>query len=475
VGEALRPGTGRAPVSWQSDLACPGKIPDKNGMTTMHLSRRRFLTSTATLAAAAPFLLPSRLWSAETRPNDRLALGFIGNGTQGRGLMGGFLGRKDTQTIAVCDVDTHRRENARKIVEDHYAKQNNSGYAGCAAYGDFRELLARKDLDAVVIATPDHWHALIAIAASQAGKDIYCEKPLCQSIHEARAMVNAVRRQQRVFQTGSMQRSSKEFRLACELVRNGRLGKIQRVEVAVGGPGRPCDLPTEADEPGLDWNFWLGPAPQRGYHSELSPRGVHSHFPNWRNYREYGGGMVTDWGAHHFDIAQWGLGMDESGPTEIFPADQPNAQSGVRFTYANGIEVTHKSGNGVWFFGSEGKIYVNRGKFELWLGQEEKTNPAAKLGDELNRVEKAYLADAKVRLYKSDDHKAEWLACVKSRAKPLCDVEVGARTVTVCHLVNLAYYHGRKLQWNPKTERFAGGTGDPRWLDVAHRDPWKLA
>src|ERR1051325_5397618 len=237
-------------------------------MTTPRSTRRAFLKQAATLTAVVPFILPSRVGSAETKPNDRLALGFIGNGTQGRGLMGGFLGRKDTQTIAVCDVDTHRRDHARKLVEDHYAKQNQAGYQGCAAYGDFRELLARKDLDAVVIATPDHWHALIAIAASKAGKDIYCEKPLCESIHEARAMVNAVRHNQRVFQTGSMQRSSKEFRVACELVRNGRIGKIQRVEVAVGGPGKPCDLPTEPDEPGLDWNFWLGPAPWRGYHSE---------------------------------------------------------------------------------------------------------------------------------------------------------------------------------------------------------------
>src|SRR5262245_51009620 len=330
-------------------------------MTTKRLTRRSFVQSATVLTSAAPFLLPARVWSADSKPNDRLTLGFIGNGTQGRGLMGGFLGRKDTQTLAVCDVDTTRRENAKKIVEDHYAKQNDASFKGCAAYNDFRELLDRKDIDAVVIATPDHWHALIAIAAARAGKDIYCEKPLCESIHEARAMVQAVRQHQRVFQTGSMQRSSKEFRIACELVRNGHIGRVQRVEVAVGGPGVPCDLPTEADEPGLDWNLWLGPAPLRGYHSELSPRGVHKHFPNWRNYREYGGGMVTDWGAHHFDIAQWGLGMDESGPTEIFPVTDPKATHGVHFTYANGVEVVHNSGNGVWFHGTEGKIYVNRG------------------------------------------------------------------------------------------------------------------
>ncbi|HEY2953175.1 MAG TPA: Gfo/Idh/MocA family oxidoreductase [Verrucomicrobiae bacterium] len=439
--------------------------------STKHFSRRTFLQSTVTVAATAPFLLPSRIWSAETKPNDRLALGFIGNGTQGRGLMGGFLGRKEIQVVAVCDVDTTRRENAKKIVEDHYAKQKAEDYKGCAAYPEFRELLGRKDIDAVVIATPDHWHAFIAIAAAKAGKDIYCEKPLCESIHEARAMVNAVRKNKRVFQTGSMQRSSKEFRTACELVRNGSIGKIKSVEVSVGGPGVPCDLPTEADEPGLNWDLWLGPAPKRGYHSELSPRGVHKHFPNWRNYREYGGGMVTDWGAHHFDIAQWGLGMDESGPTEIFPADKPNAKHGVRFTYANGVEVIHKDGNGIWFHGTEGRIFVNRGKFELWRGDQQ----MAKTPADCDAAAKQYLNESSVRLYKSDNHGSDFLASIKSRKPPICDVEVGARTVTVCHLVNLAYYHGQKMKWDPKKEQFVEGAGDNKWLDVSQRDPWKVA
>jgi len=385
--------------------------------------------------------------------------------------MGGFLGRKDTQVVAVCDVDTSRRDNGRKQVEDHYAKQTGFDYKGCKTYNDFRELLARTDIDAVVIATPDHWHALIAIAAARANKDIYCEKPLCQSIHEARAMVSAVRKNDRIFQTGSMQRSSKEFRTGCELVRNGRIGKLQRIEVGVGGPGKPCDLPTETDEPGLDWNFWLGPAPLRGYHSELSPRGVHKHFPNWRNYREYGGGMVTDWGAHHFDIAQWGMGMDESGPAEILPAKEPNANHGVRLVYANGVEVLHKNAGGVWFYGTEGRVFVDRGKFEFWLGDQQKAKATA----DCDAIAKEYLSDAKTRLYVSTDHKADFLAAVRSRQKPICDVEVGARTVSVCHLVNLAYYHGEKMKWDPKREQFEGGTGNKAWLDVPHRDPWKLS
>src|SRR5438445_12923709 len=230
--------------------------------TTKNLNRRTFLKSTATVAAAAPFLLPSKIWAAETPPSARLNLGFIGVGTQGKGLMGGFLGKKETQTVAVCDVDTTRRENAKKIVEDHYAKQTDKGtFKGCSAYKDFRDLIARKDIDGVVVATPDHWHALVVIAAANAGKDIYCEKPLSLTIPEARAMVNAVRRNHRILQTGSMQRSSGEFRKACELVRNGSLGKIKTVIVGVGPSSKWCDLPGEPMEPGLDWDTWLGPAP----------------------------------------------------------------------------------------------------------------------------------------------------------------------------------------------------------------------
>jgi predicted dehydrogenase len=439
---------------------------------TKSLSRRSFLKSAAIATTAAPFVLPSRIWSAETKPNDRITLGFIGMGTQNRGLLGGFLTHQQTQVLAVCDVDTTRRENAKKIVEDYYASKNPAGtYKGCATYHDFRELIDRKDIGAVVIATPDHWHAFIAITAANAKKDIYCEKPLCESIRESQAMIKAVRGNDVVFQTGSMQRSSREFRTACELVRNGVIGKIRTVEVAVSGPAVPCNLPTEADEPGLDWDMWLGPAPKRGYNSELSPRGVHKHFPNWRNYREYGGGGVTDWGAHHFDIAQWGLGMDESGPGEIIPPPGwEKAQSGVRLLYASGTEVIHKPGNGIWFHGDDGKIYVNRGKFEFWKGSEQK----AKDAHECEAMSKEFLADARVRLYKSGDHKADWLDCIRSRKGPICDVEVGAHTVNVCQLVNLAYYHGERMKWDPATRQFTGGTGKAEWLDVPQRDPWKV-
>jgi predicted dehydrogenase len=427
--------------------------------TSKQSSRRTFLKSTAVVTAASPFILPSRIWSAEVKPSDRLTLGCIGMGTQGKGLMSGFLGRKETQVVAVCDVDTNRREDARKRVEDHYAKQADSGaYKGCATYSDFRALLVRKDIDAVVIATPDHWHAYIAIAAAKAGKDIYCEKPLCESIHEARAMVNAMRQNKRIFQTGSMQRSSKEFHVACELVRNGIVGKISKVDVAVGVPGVPCDLPTEADEPGLDWNMWLGPAPMRGYHSKLSPRGVHKHFPGWRDYREYGGGMVTDWGAHHFDIAQWILDMDKSGPVEILPPEDPKAQKGVRYLYANGVELLHGDPSGVTIKGELGEIFVDRGKIT--------STPESIL--------KEPLGEKDVKLAKSPGHKKNWLECIKTRQRPICDVEIGARSVTVCHLGNLAYWNKRKLKWDPEKWEFPGDAEANGWRDRERREGYGL-
>lgn len=422
-------------------------------------NRRQFLKAAAAATLSAPFISTTS-WAAtgEKGPNDRITLGFIGTGTQGRHLLNSFLPHPNTQVVAVCDVDTTRREHHRKLVNDFYSAKTGKEFKGCDEYKDFRDLLARKDIDAVVIASPDHWHAYQSIAACKAGKDVYCEKPLSLTIHEARAMVKAARKYKRVFQTGSMQRSSGEFLKACELVRNGRIGKVQKVIVDVGGPSVPCDLPEEAMEPGLNWDLWLGPAPMRPYNSVLSPRGVHKHFPNWRNYREYSGGMMTDWGAHHFDIAQWGLGMDESGPVEIIPPADPKATRGLRYVYANGVEMIHGDSGGVLFIGTEGKILVNRGKFEA--------TPES--------IGKEPLTDKDIRLYKSNNHYKDFLDCVLSRKKPICDVEIGCRSVTVCHLGNLAYWNHRPLKWDPAKERFVGDKEANKWLDRSERGPWKV-
>ena len=426
-------------------------------------SRRHFLKATGAASLVAPFLLPAHVWSAETPPSQRLVMGFIGVGTQGRGLLGGFLGNRDVQVVVISDVDTNRRQFSQKNVNDHYAKAKGADYKGCDAVPDFREVIARKDIDAVCVATPDHWHALPVILAANAKKDIYCEKPLSLTIGEARAMANAVRRNNRVCQTGSMQRSSQEFRKACELVRNGFIGKLEKVIADVGGPSKPCDLPGEELEPGLAWDFWLGPAPQRPYNSVLSPRRdpvkiVHQHFPNWRNYREYSGGMMTDWGAHHFDIAQWGLGMDASGPVEIIPPADPKAQKGLKYIYANGVVLEHGTSGGVLFIGDKGTILVNRGKFVA--------TPES-IGAEK-------IPENGIHLYKSGNHLRDFLDCVKSRQRPICDVEIGARSATVCHLGNLAYWNHRTLKWDPAQEQFIGDAEANTWINRTNREPWKL-
>ena len=232
----------------------------------MNPSRRNVIKGVASL----PFILPSRIWAAQTPPSDRLGVGFIGMGIQSRGLLSSFL-HEDVQVVAVCDVDTTRREAARKRVDEHYAAFPASGLPGCAAYNDFRELLARKDIDAVCIATPDHWHAIITLAALRAGKDVYCEKPLTHNIHEAVEVMKAVDANRRVLQTGSMQRSMKEFRVACELVRNGAIGKVERIECSFGDPAIPCDLPEEPMEPGLDWDRGWG-RPRRAPTTRCSAR-----------------------------------------------------------------------------------------------------------------------------------------------------------------------------------------------------------
>ena len=214
-------------------------------------------------ASAVPFIVPANVWGAEVKPSNKIVMGFIGMGKQNRGLLDNFLNQPDVQVVAVCDVDTTRREHHRKLADEFYSIKGDKEYKGCAAYKDFRDVLARKDIDAVCIATPDQWHAIPTLAALEAGYDVYCEKPLTHNIHEAIAVMQSVDKHKRVLQTGSMQRSMEEFRVACELVRNGIIGKVYHVAVGVGGPGKPCDLPEEAMEPGLDWDRWLGPAPMR--------------------------------------------------------------------------------------------------------------------------------------------------------------------------------------------------------------------
>ena len=441
-----------------------------SGMHNPSFSRRRFLQSSA--VASAPFILPSGILSAEVKPNDKISVGFIGMGKQNGGLMNRFMGAKEAICVAVSDCDTTRRNAARDRAN---SRQKNKD---CKIYEDFRELIAREDIDAVCIATPDHWHAIQTIAALDSGKDVYCEKPLTHNVHESVEVMKAVKRNKRVLQTGSMQRSSREFRVACELVRNGVIGKVERTAVNVGPPGVPCDLPTEKMEPGLDWNKWVGPGPMRGYSSVLSPRGVHGHFPNWRNYKEYGGGMVCDWGAHMIDIVHWGLGVDNSGPVATIPAENPKAMKGAQLVYAGDVPLMHGTGMGSSFYGTEGRVECHRGRIGLWLGEKLIAGRTGgdrnvNLGRELDKMESEYLKDAKVKLYRSNSHIPDFLNSMRTRKKSCTHEIIGARTSIACHLLNQTYYNHAVIKWNPKKNTFAKG-GDPKWLTRDYRGEWDV-
>lgn len=424
------------------------------------ISRRSFLkTSTA---IAIPTVIASTAIGRDGRAaaGERISVGIIGTGKMCSGFhQNTLLGFDDVQIAAVCDVDTTRRQLAKKKVEAKYGGRTD--YRGCDEYNDFREVIARKDIDAVLIATPDFWHAIPIIEACKAGKDVYCEKPLTLTLMEAKRCIDAVRKHGRVMQTGSQQRSSVfgPFRKACELVRSGRIGKIESVTVGVGGPSRWCDLPEEPLEPGLDWNMWQGPAAERPYNSILSARGgISKPWPQWRAYREYSGGGHTDMGAHHYDIAQWALGMDASGPVEIIPPEDPSKGAGVRYIYANGVEMTHGGPSGCTFTGTEGTLRIDRGHLS--------SDPEGAI--------KEPLADDEVHLYDSPGHHRDWINCIRQRERPVADVEIGARSVTVCHLGNLAYWHGRKLKWDPQKWNFGDDQEANGWLDYDRRDPWQL-
>jgi predicted dehydrogenase len=447
------------------------------------VNRRKFLKRTAVAAWGAmsfPNIVPASAIGKDgaIAPSNRITLGFIGTGGHGyRKLLRGFLSASDTesegkggssvQVVAVCDVDTLKRKRAQDRVEEHYTNQQTKGrFKGCMDYNDFRDLLARDDIDAVVIATPEHSHAIPVIQAAQSGKDIYCEKPLSYSIAEARAMVNAVRRYGRVFQTGSQQRSDRNFRFACELVRNGYIGEVQTVKIGIPGPPIECNLPGEPVPHYLDWDLWLGPALWRPYNAGLaSPITGRPAGTDWRYYREYSGGGLTNWGAHHFDIAQWGMGMDDTGPVEIIPPDGKDYKQ-LTYKYANGIimariesdETISSRFSGVLFIGTKGRVEVTRRNLRTW--------PENLINNQIGPNE--------IHLYESKNHYTNWLSCILTRSKPICDVEIGCRSVTIGHLGNIAYQLERPLKWDPKQELFVNDPYANRLLSRPMRSPWHL-
>ncbi len=413
-------------------------------------SRRTFLKTAAVTsgALAVPYFVPKRAFGA----NERIVTAHIGVGGMGRNNLRGQIDR----AAALCDVEQKHLDQAAKMCTDKGKKVD--------LYTDFRRILDRDDIDAVFVCTPDHWHAPISIAACQAGKDVYCEKPMTLTIPEGRAMVKAARENKRVLQNGSQQRSASNFRRACELVRNGAIGDVHTVLVGISGANHPGKLGPDGDPPStLDYNFWLGPAPTRPYNSKR----VHYNFRFWR---DYSGGQQTNWGAHHLDIAQWGLGMDESGPKSVTCISatigehhEVTEKCRIEYEYEGGIKLLLGQGErdipqGTTFIGSKGKIHVNRGKLEA--------DPKEILDTELG-------SDA-IRLYESRSHHGNFLDCIKSRELPICDVEVGHRSSTVCHLANLAVDAGEgvKLVWDPVAEKFVGNEQANEMLSRPQRD-WR--
>ena len=434
----------------------------KNKKQSAPITRRSFLLS-STLAAGAFTLVPRKVLGGKgyVSPGDKINMGIIGTGIQAKGLFERFAELPDVQITACCDVDSQKLEQFRKKAELYYAAEAvKNKYNGCKTFENYEELIIQPDIDAVGIFTPDHWHAIQAIAAMKAGKDVYCEKPMAHTIAEGRAMVEATRKYNRVFQTGSMQRSWWAFRHACELVRNNYIGGIKKILVNVGDPAIACDLEGEPTPKNLNWDRWLGPAPKRPYNQILSPPVEKTHFPMWRKYSEYGGGILTDWGAHMFDVAQWGLGMDNSGPVKLIPPADKKAKRGLKFIYQNGVEMFHedfKRGWAVRFIGSEGTLDVSRSFLE--------SKPE-------NIVYKR-LGDNDTKLYKSSNHYTDWTQAIKTRTKPICDVEIGHRSASIGNIANIAYQLGRPLDWDPEKEEF----NDPeanKLRSKEYREPYTL-
>jgi len=410
----------------------------------MKATRREFLGRAASAAAGAPLVIPAGALGAggQAAPRGRIGLGASGWGGRGRGVFGHISGLHGVQGVAACD-----------LIPERLAEAKGRGLATCT---DFREMLARDDVDAVTVATPSQWKPLHTIAAAKAGKDVFCEKPMSLTVRDGRAMVEAVRRYGRVFQHGTQQRSAREFRFSCEMVRSGRIGELKYAEVYVGGPARPCNLPAQPVPKGFDWDTWLGPAPWRPFNAAICMRGC----GGWEGYFDYSGGGMTGWGSHHFDIAQWGLAADETGPVEIVPPNGKDVGQ-LTFTYASGVEVRHMGRMGDWaviFYGTDGKVAVNRGRLQTW---------PEKLMQEPTRSDE-------VHLYVSPGHGEDFVRSIHTRQKPVCDVEIGHRTMSVCHLGNIAYLLGRPLRWDPAQEEFLGDEGANRLLDRPRRQPWTL-
>jgi hypothetical protein len=397
-------------------------------------SRRRFLQTAG--AASLPLMIPGVALGQGGRPapSERIVMATIGTGGQGTGDMSGFMGFADVQMVAVCDVVPEHRERAQQRVNEKYGNKD------CKAYSDFREVLARKDIDAVLIGTPDHWHAIQTIEACRQGKDVYCEKPESLTVREGRAMVDAVRRYGRVFSGGS-QRVLGDYGDWPRQIWGGALGQIKEVFVECGGPSGDCYLPEQPVPPGLDWDMWVGPAPWRPYHLSLIKGG-------FRPFRDYSGGGMTDWGAHRFGAAMFAAGVHLTGPTDIIPPDGKDHKY-LTYKFPNGLLMYHGGSKNITYKGTEGEL----------PGQLTKTAKSSNMP--------TYKGKGGIF--------GDFLACVKTREKPFRDVEIAHRACTVCHLGNIAYWLKRPLKYDPVKEEIIGDAEASRWLDRPKREPWAIS
>jgi len=433
--------------------------------TSTGVSRRGFLAGAAALAA--PYVVPASALGANGRApaNDRIGVGAIGVGGRGSGHVGAFSSNSQTQVVAVCDPFEKKREAAKKRVEARYAAEIDAGtYKGCGAYADFRDLLARDDVDAVVIASPEFWHALHTVWSVKTGRDVYCEKAMTLTHYEGTAVVQAVRRHGRIFQLGTQQRSSSNFRFACELARNGYLGTLKRVQVGVPGGRGLANVPPSPVPPGLDYEMWLGPAPYSPYNNVKCSY-------NWYFMYDYCIGWIGSWGVHHIDIAQWGAPslvdstLDIEGTANI-PADGIGTAStawDVNLTAPQGVVLnfTHNGKNpqGCRFIGDKGWVHVNRGGI--------KADPPSLL--------KLRLKPDDEHLYVSrGGHHGNFIECIRTRRDPVAPVEAGHRATVLTIISDIATRVGRKLTWDWKTERFVDDDGANRFLRRPMRSPWTL-
>lgn len=419
-------------------------------------SRRSFLKQGAILGAslfAAPMILKAETLglNGRTGANNRINMGFIGHGLQMRGHVG-IVGNADVHPLYVCDVKADKLKEAK---DDMTAR----GYPDVVATPDYEDIINDPAVDAVVIVTPDHWHAAIAIAAMRAGKDVYVEKPMTLTIAEGKAMVEAEARYGSIVQVGSQQRSERAFRKAAEMVRNGWIGEIKEVYVGLGTFPPPTLSAEEPIPAGFNYDKWLGPAPYEPY---TANRVLGNYGGGWRSYWEYGSRKNGDWGAHHFDITQWALGRDDTGPTKFIPQGYKGAEY-MSYEYEDGIRVVrdHKDRKGhmIRFIGSEGEVLVSRG------GRLD-TTPAEFASRPLSPDE--------IHLYNSDNHKGNWLECIRSRKKTICHAGIGHRTATICQLAGIAERLGRPIHWDPKTEQIVGDEYAQRWQDRPRRAGYEL-